>query len=106
MALTAEETMNQLTAYKTEQRRIRQVTTDICNAIQMLDEAWTAFDAAIVEGGDYEAAIAAHAETMAKVPGTADAIAGLRAALNQAVGIARAMQAADNTIFPNLILPD
>ena len=106
MSMTEEQQLNQMTAYKLEQRRVRQVATDICNAIQSLDAAWSAFDAGLAIDGPYEAAIAVHNETMEKTPGTAEAIAGLRAALAQAVAIAQAMQTADPTIFPNLVMPD
>ena len=87
-------------------RALRQMTEGICNSAQALEAKWLAFDAELAEGGAYEAAMAAHNEAMAKTPGTAEAIAGLRAALAQAVQIAQAMQTADPTIFPGLQMPD
>lgn len=103
--MTEEEKINQISAYKAMQRQLRQITEGVCNSAQTLELLWIEFDSEIVAGGLYEAAILAHAESVNKVPGTAQAIDGLRAALARAVQIAQAMQMSDSSIFPGLNMP-
>lgn len=108
MALSLTEQANQITAYKAAQRSLRAAIGNICNAIAATEQAFDMFNAGIVTGGEYEAAMAVHADVFN--PQLEGGIAQLRATMRGAVSIAQALHAAaaaqGDNLFPGLWMPE
>lgn len=108
MPLSLTEQANQITAYKAEQRSLRAAIASICNGIAETERRFDAFNANIVEGGAYDAAIPAHQEAYS--PQLEAGLTQLRQTMRGCVTIAQALHGAaaaqGENLFPGLWMPE